>query len=155
MRRPFAGLIAALTLAAVPLHGANGDTAMPQTLTVQVDDIDPSRRGAILVMLFAEDGFPIDHHKAVAQQSRAVEGPSMSFTFQSDLPELAVKVLHDEDETGLVTKNWTGIIPAEGMGFSNGARLSLAGAPKYRDARLSVNDQAAVVPIRMRYPGNW
>ncbi|WP_343842997.1 DUF2141 domain-containing protein [Bowmanella denitrificans] len=127
---------------------------MAKALTVQVRQIEAARQGQIIVMLFANDGFPKDHAKALSIQTRPVtsDASCLAFEFTVNTSELAVKVLHDEDMNNKVTKNWTGIWPAEGLGFSNGARVRLSGAPSFKDARLSLSANQDVIDIPLIYP---
>lgn len=125
-----------------------------QELTVRISHIEASRQGQMIVMLFGEEGFPKDHSKALSVQTRPVETGvnSMEFQFSLASKEFAIKVLHDEDLNGKVTKNWTGIWPAEGLGFSNGARVSLTGAPSFKHARLMASGDKNAVDIAVIYP---
>lgn len=66
-------------------------------------------------------------------------------------PDFAVVVLHDEDMNGKVTKNWTGYIPKEGLGFSAGVTI-LGGVPTFHKARIRFK-RYETIEISMRYPG--
>ena len=121
-----------------------------ETVSIRVTDIDTSRGGNILVLVYDGDGFPKDHSKANYKALKVAATPTLNFNFSVDFEEYAVKVLHDEDETGEVTKNWTGFVPAEGLGFSNGARLSLKGPHSFRRAKLPVS--ANELSIKIKYP---
>jgi uncharacterized protein (DUF2141 family) len=50
-----------------------------------------------------------------------------------------------------VTKNWTGLIPKEGLGFSAGVTI-LTGPPSFRKAKIKFAENQPV-EISMRYPG--
>ncbi|MBT1063213.1 DUF2141 domain-containing protein [Bowmanella sp. Y26] len=125
-----------------------------QALTVKVSQIDTARQGQIMVMLFAKDGFPKDHSSALSIQTAPVTAGanSMLFHFPQSPGEFAIKVLHDEDMNNQVTKNWTGVWPAEGLGFSNGARVRLTGAPSFKEARLTLSSPPDVINISVIYP---
>jgi len=43
-------------------------------------------------------------------------------------------------------------VPIEGLGFSNGARLTLTGPPKFRRAVLASKDVRDTIKINMIYP---
>jgi len=121
---------------------------------IYLKNIDVHRPGQIIIFVFLEDGFPKDHSKAVR-----------SYTFQPDKPELvipieaparaefAIKVLHDEDMDAMVTKNWTGYLPKEGLGFSAGVTI-LGGALTFKKAKVTfhVNE---IIEVSMRYPGRF
>ena len=106
-------------------------------LKIKVTDIDVKRGGNIMVMIFGEDGFPKKHDKALFLQTLTAHQEVMYFIFNIETEELAIKVLHDEDMNGKTTKNWTGIWPKEGLGFSNDQKVSMKGAPNYKYSKLS------------------
>ena len=122
---------------------------MAQDIVIRVTDIDSTRPGNIMAMVFAEEGYPTKHDHALQVQSLPADSSELLFSFTVSQSPLAIKVLHDEDENGQTTKNWTGIWPAEGLGFSNGARLRLTGPPSFADAQLDLAsvDGAIVVPV--------
>jgi len=121
-------------------------------LRVTVKNIDVNRGGDLIVMVFGEDGFPIKHEKALLSQTKPPQRETMEFSFNVNYDELAVKVLHDENSDGKVTKNWTGIIPKEGLGFSNDQKLSIAGPPKYNKSKLFKEQYLDGVVINIIYP---
>ncbi|WP_083539374.1 DUF2141 domain-containing protein [Enterovibrio coralii] len=125
--------------------------ATESKVTIAVKGIDVSRPGKVLVMLFAEEGFPKQHDKALRIISLNTTKTEQVVTFDETPQVFAVKVLHDEDEDGRVTKNWTGIWPKEGLGFSNGARITFK-APSFASARLDRNSVASPIVITVRYP---
>jgi len=122
-----------------------------QSLVVNITDIDTSRKGDIIVMLFTNEGFPKKHQLAKQKQQALAITQTLSFTFDVPYQEFAIKVLHDEDSTGEVSKNWTGIFPSEGLGFSNGATLSF-GPPSFNQAKLSLVDTSDSISISVIYP---
>ena len=121
------------------------------TIKVNVNNIDMTKGGQILVMIFQKDGFPKNHSKAVYIQSKPIKSKVITFECLVKHKEYAVKVLHDEDNNGQVTKNWTGIIPAEGLGFSNNAKISFTGPPSFKKAKLLLSENISPV-ITMKYP---
>ena len=115
-----------------------------------IEGIEFSRGGELNVYLFSEAGFPTKHDQALkhyridavkAVQILDIETPNRPF---------ALKVHHDEDRSGSVNKNWTGIFPAEGLGFSSGARIGF-GPPSFKRAAMSAPDNG-LVNIEMIYP---
>ena len=120
-------------------------------ILVQIENINTAKPGNILVMLFAREGFPKDHAKALAIQTLPAVVDNMRVEFSAVPAEFAIKVLHDEDETGKVTKNWTRIIPAEGLGFSQGARLRFR-PPSFASAKVKLSDTDSPITIRIIYP---
>jgi len=119
---------------------------------IKVSGIETERGGNIIVMIFGEEGFPKKHHKALVTQTKSANQQLIEFTFAINLKEMAVKVLHDEDKDGKVTKNWTGIYPKEGLGFSNGQQVSLTGAPKYKYSKISEAQFKNGLTISVKYP---
>ena len=140
MNRFFSALIVLVTMAT---------PAFDQDIVIRVADIDSARPGNIMAMVFGKEGYPTKHDKALQVQNKSADSSELLFSFTVSQSPLAIKVLHDEDENGQTTKNWTGIWPAEGLGFSNGARLRLTGPPSFNDAQLDLEsvDGAVVVPV--------
>ena len=130
----------------------SSSNAKSAELTITVKNIDFKRGGSIIVMLFSKQGFPKDHDKALALQSTKASSPELSFNFKTSQSELAVKVLHDENEDGKVSKNWTRILPAEGLGFSNKQRIGLAGVPKFNKSKVALGLFKDGLTISMIYP---
>ncbi|WP_141685257.1 DUF2141 domain-containing protein [Pseudoalteromonas luteoviolacea] len=127
-------------------------STLAHTIEVKVNGIDTSRKGQIMVMLFGKDGFPINHEKALKTIYLAPNQATHNVRLSVPISEFAIKVLHDEDNSRKTTKNWTGIVPAEGLGFSNGVTISWRGAPKFKDAKLTLSGLSNPVQITLRYP---
>lgn len=134
---------------------SNPGVAQEEKISVEVSGIDVGRGGNLIVLVFGSDGFPVKHEKAFLIKTTKVSSERMSFTFSAPAPsyaQIAFKVLHDQDANNKVTKNWTGIWPAEGLGFSNGARMHAAGPPGFDDAKLSRDQVMSGVKMRLVYP---
>lgn len=123
-------------------------------ITVEITGIDTHRGGNLMVLVFADDGFPKNHGKALHGKIVAANNSHtvIQLKVQSD-DKLAFKVLHDEDLNNRVTKNWTGIWPSEGLGFSNGTRMGVFGPPNFSEAKLSREEYRKAVAIHIHYPG--
>jgi len=121
-------------------------------LNILVSGIDTGRGGSLSVMIFAKEGFPIQHKKALFVQKNSNLQKTMKFIFNVDVKEFAIKVWHDEDNNGKVTKNWSGIYPSEGLGFSNGQKLGFTGPPSYRKSKLVKNPPISNINISIQYP---
>ena len=122
---------------------------------VNVTGINIKRGGNIIVMIFGEKGFPKVHKQALAAQTIRATKNTLEFNFvvkNLKNNELAVKVLHDENGDGKVTKNWTGIIPKEGLGFSNGQKIGITGPPSYKKSKLSKEQFRTGISIPVKYP---
>ncbi|MCU7844875.1 MAG: DUF2141 domain-containing protein [Candidatus Thiodiazotropha sp. (ex Monitilora ramsayi)] len=120
--------------------------------TVTVTGVDVARGGSVMVFVFSEEGFPKKHEKALLVQKSNALDETMRFTVTVQTEALAVKVLHDENGDGKVSKNWTGVYPKEGLGFSNDQRLGMFGPPGYNSAKVSREVFANGLGIRVIYP---
>lgn len=123
-------------------------------INIEVTGINVNRGGNVIVMIFGKNGFPKVHKQALAAQTKRANTDRLEFTltFNTLESEFAVKVLHDENGDKKVTKNWTRIFPKEGLGFSNGQRISLTGPPTFNRSKLSRGQFNAVLEIPVRYP---
>lgn len=142
-------------LAVVILLMSKAALAQEEKISIEVSGIDVERGGNLIVLVFGNDGFPVKHEKAFLTQTAKVSGDQMNFTFNAPEPsyaEMAFKVVHDQDANDKVTKNWTGIWPAEGLGFSNGAKMRAVGPPGFDDAKLSRDQAMSGVKVRLIYP---
>ena len=141
----------ALAIAAVGLSPASVRAESWLPLVVTVSGIEPDRGGQIQFFVFLKDGFPIRHRKALKSQVRPVAGKKMTVTLNvpADVP-FALKAHHDEDGNNKVSKNWTGIFPAEGLGFSSDAKMTPM-PPSFADAKMVV-PQGNATSITLRYP---
>lgn len=127
--------------------------AEEEKITIDVSGINVERGGNLMVLVFGHDGFPVKHEKALLTQTKEASSGRMTFTFNApSYGELALKVLHDEDSNNKVTKNWTGIWPREGLGFSNGAAMSAGGPPGFDAAKISRGEAIKGVKMRVIYP---
>jgi len=130
----------------------NANISQATEVNINVTDIDTKRGGSIIVLIFGEEGFPIIQEKALFVQTNNSLQETMKFTFNLNMKEMAVKVLHDENEDGKVTKNWMGIYPREGLGFSNDQKTSMTGAPMYKKSKLSIAKFKDGLNISVKYP---
>jgi len=119
---------------------------------INVTGIDVQRGGDLVVMIFLKKGFPKNHKDALFTQSSNKLVKNMKFVFNLNSPEYAIKVWHDENGDGKVTKNWTGIYPKEGLCFSNQQQVTLTGPPKYKKSKLTVADHKNKINIAIIYP---
>lgn len=137
-----------ILVAALPVASS---AALAAEINIHVSAIEPARGGTLYVMLFSKDGYPKKHTKALEVLSVAADQSEMDFSFRTERDDIAVKVHHDEDGNSKVTKNWTGIYPAEGLGFSQGQRVRMTGAPSYRKSKVKKADFSEIIEIEMRY----
>ena len=126
-------------------------------LKLDISGIAVKKGGNITVLLYAnENGYPKVHKEAKFRKTKKVSSKNVIFIFDipSDIKEVAVKAHHDIDCDGKVTKNWTGIIPKDGLGFSKGQTVSLTGLPSYRKSKLTKNDFDKTQKIKIVYYSN-
>ena len=124
-----------------------------EMLTVEVHNILVNKGGSLMVLLFDGEGFPIKHEQAVAIQRLPVTSNRMLFQFEKpNAKYIAFKVLHDEDGNEKVTKNWTGIWPREGLGFSNKQKMGAFGPPSFSMSKLSTLNVIDKVTLSVDYP---
>jgi len=129
------------------------NSALAGKIMINVKDVDISRGGNISVMIFSENGFPKAHEQALLVQTKSANRKSIAFTFNlAAIDELAIKVHHDENMDGKVTKNWTGIYPKEGLGFSNKQKVGLTGPPVYKKSKLLKEQLKDGLAISVIYP---
>ena len=136
------------------LSRVSASESTERTIQVRVSKILTERKGRLLVMLFKDDGFPVKHDRALKIKAVPVTGAAMTVPFRVPATgTFALKVLHDEDGDGRVTKKFGGIIPREGLGFSSGAKLSWSGPPKFGQAQFDAASAAAArMSIELLYP---
>jgi uncharacterized protein (DUF2141 family) len=135
-------LIQSTTVAAEELEIMNW-----KALTLNITGIDSKRPGELVVMVFQEEGFPKDHQKAIRKYHITPLEPQHQINIQVPDGKFALKIHHDEDKSGTMTKNWTRIIPAEGVGFSSGAKVRF-GPPSFKAAQMELPESGEVnVPI--------
>jgi len=120
-------------------------------INIHVTGIETHRGGVLTVMVFGQNGFPKKHAMALRTKTVPADKAEMDFSFTINRDHVAVKIHHDEDGNNKVTKNWTGIYPAEGLGFSNKQRVTFTGPPSYRKSKLVGADLIKPVKIKMRY----
>lgn len=134
---------------------SQANIAMAEKTTIHVTGIDTARGGNLTVFIFSEEGYPKKHDKALHVQTVKADKREMTFQFSLDLDEIAVKVLHDENEDGKVTKKSFGIYPAEGLGFSKGQRVKIFGPPKFKKSKVTKvtkDEYLKGLEIAVRYP---
>lgn len=135
-------------------HGVVAAPPAQERIAVDITGIDTARGGNLIVLVFSENGFPVDHARALVTQRVPVSTDHVTIELNAPeaLPDMAVKVLHDQDKNDKVTKNWTGIWPAEGLGFSNGATMRRTGPPKYDEAKITRAQALRGLAIPVVYP---
>ncbi len=117
------------------------------SVRVQVQDIESSASGPLVIMLFASaDGFPIDPAQAIRKGTVTANSARANYTFE-DVPvgRYAVAVFQDENENGTVDSNFLGI-PKEPVGASNHTRL---GRPNFSRCAFQHGTSSPVVTVKL------
>ena len=124
-------------------------------IKVEIQNIDVTRGGNLMVFAFTKDGFPIKHEKAIAKTTIRSKSKTDHVILNIDIKqggELAFKVLHDEDMNGRTTKNWTGIWPNEGLAFSNNQKMGVFAPPSFKKSKLAYESYINGVLMTITYP---
>ena len=147
-------LLALAWVALLSLSAPTGAAPTGKHIALDITGIDTARGGDLIVLVFNRNGFPIDHKLALSTQRVPIstEKVKVELTAPDGLADMAVKVLHDQDKNDKVTKNWTGIWPAEGLGFSNGAKMRRTGPPEYDEAKVTREQALRGLTIPVLYP---
>jgi len=128
-------------------------SAAEQQIAIKITSIDVARGGHLMILIFGQKGFPIQHKDALVV--RTVSASKETMLIELPAPqgrELAFKVLHDADSNNKVTKNWTGIWPAEGLGFSNGKTMGSFGPPDFSQTKISREIALDGLTLQLVYP---
>lgn len=111
-------------------------------LTVTVTNVSNSK-GKISFGLFRKgDSFPIKgkQYKGVFIKTTK---PSTKYTFENlNNSVYAVAIFHDENENGILDKNFVGA-PTEAYGFSRNARGTFS-APSFDEAKIDLKSNKAI-----------
>lgn len=124
---------------------------MAQDYIVKVKGIKAKLGGNLILFVFGAEGFPKEHDKALALFTVPVTTQEVAIAFQSEEPEVALKILHDENGDGKVTKNWTKIIPKDGLGFSKGQKITFQGVPKYKKSKVTAQEMQSGLEVNLHY----
>ncbi|MBU2917220.1 DUF2141 domain-containing protein [Psychrosphaera sp. F3M07] len=125
-------------------------TSFASELNITVTNIDTTKGGNIIVFIYyREEGFPKNHDMAFLSLTKKAMDENLDFSFVIANQELAIKVLHDENGDGKVSKNWTGIYPKDGLGFSNNQKITLTGPPNYKKSKIEIlpDKNHVIIPI--------
>lgn len=115
-------------------------------LVLHVDQISKTKGVMMIALYNSADNYKSDAN-AVSGQKIAITTDNLVVNF-GDLPagDYAIKLYQDENENGLLDKNFIGI-PTEGYGFSNNG--GAMGQPDFKDAKFSVSDKT-LITIHLR-----
>lgn len=133
-------------------------------LQLEIQGVAAERGGRLLVYLFGRDGFPKIHAASLQQASCAVPvangqmsakaGATLRTSVKTELSgDIAVKIVHDDENGDGVIRKRFGFLPDMGIGYSRGARISWR-LPRFEEAALRLDPQSLEqlrVPIRLQY----
>jgi uncharacterized protein (DUF2141 family) len=143
-----------LFIALLLLSSPQSQEGSAKMINITIKNVDINRGGNLIVFIFQDNGFPTKHDKALA--SKTLPATEAVHTLQFTLPnypeDLAFKVLHDEDMDGKTSKNWTGIYPSEGLGFSQDQKIGTFGPPSYKKSKLQKSQYLKGVTLTLTYP---
>lgn len=117
------------------------------TVTVEVGNVR-SARGHVRVAICRRETFLKPH---CPWQGAAPAQAGTTAVIVSGVPPgtYAAEAYQDEDDSGTLRRTFLGL-PAEGMGFSNDARM-MFGPPRFDDASFSVGEGPTGIRLRLRY----
>ena len=123
-------------------------------IEVTITNIDKSRGGNLIIYVLKDERSNLNDDNIVSLRVFKAHRKMQRVIFSAnDLPEeLTFKVLHDEDENGRMTNNWTGFWAGEGLGFSNGQKSGVLGAPNFDESKLTREEYLAGVSLVLDYP---
>ncbi len=129
-------------------------TANQGNLTVRITGVK-NNDGVIRIAIFNDanafqdktDGAPKAYQKA---QLPITNGQAQWQLTNLPYGEYAIKLFHDEDNSGKLKKSFVGR-PSEGVGFSNNPKLD-GHAPKYDEAKFTVNQPQTDINVEMINP---
>ena len=118
-------------------------------LTVVVEAIREAK-GSVRIAVWSDPDSFGKRQGRVAGASLPVDGETATLTIKGLAPgTYAIAVFHDENDNGDFDQTWIGL-PAEGLGFSNGAWISILGAPSFESAAIELKGPGteAVIPLK-------
>ena len=148
--KPFRFLLAAVLGAMSLVAPAAASDEAPALLMVVIEEIR-SQNGRVHVGVWSDpDGFGKENTR-VAGTSAPVDGPSQTLVIEGLKPgTYALAAYHDENDNGDFDRTWIGL-PDEGLGFSNGAWITIFGAPSFDTAAVELRRPSTRAVIALRY----
>lgn len=140
---------AAVTFASAPLAAETPDRD-GVTVTIAISNLRNSDGVVRACMTVDEDRFPRCQGTPGAHSTVVPTSEAATITFHNVQPgTYAIALLHDENDNGRADRA-LGMMPKEGFGFSNDARVRM-GPPRFNDAAIIVEAAPVQQSIRMRY----
>lgn len=127
------------------------DPALKGKLNIIIKGIRSERTGELIIKLYQGEKNWLELGKELSQQAFPIAGRQEIRTLFIGLPygeDIAVQVLHDENDNREVDFQWFPPKPKEGIGVSNNQfRL---GPPSYSDAKVHIQEMHTLT-INMHY----
>ncbi len=140
----------ATCLAVILSTGTASAPAAAEGLTVVIEKLRSSAGTVHLALWDRAEGFTEPDAALVLREQPAAPG-QVRFDLGDLKPGLyAIATYHDENGNGEFDQTWIGW-PDEGLGFSNGAWISL-GAPSFKEAAFEIRSKSQVIAVSLRYP---
>ncbi len=119
-------------------------------LTIVIEAIREAK-GRVRIGVWADaESFATDEGR-IAGSSAPVEGDTATLTIKGLPPgKYAIAAYHDENDNGDFDLTWVGL-PAEGLGFSNGAWITILGAPSFEAAAIELKGPGTQTVIPLKY----
>lgn len=139
-----------MILAAAALLALPGASPMA-SLEINVSGLR-STKGLIQICVTANPvRFPDDCGKDPVARHLSVPAARATDMRFADMPSgnYAIALFHDENSNGRLDKRF-GLIPTEGIGFSNNPRLRF-GAPSFAAAHFALTDHPQSETVRLQY----
>ena len=119
------------------------------TLTVTVKDLR-NRKGQLIFGVFrSADGFPNVEKKSVYWETKDVGADSVTFTAHLPPGRYGASVLHDENRSGEMNRNFANI-PTEGYGVTNNPKPALRAAT-FNEATFDLPASGREMTISVQY----
>lgn len=119
-------------------------------LTVVVEAIREAKGTVRLAVWSDPDSFG-ESEGRVAGATAPVQGKTETLTIKGLAPgKYAIAVYHDENDNGDFDRTFVGL-PAEGLGFSNGAWITILGAPSFESAAIELKGPGTETVIPLKY----
>ena len=119
-------------------------------LTVVVEAIREAK-GRVHIGVWSDPETFTEDDGRIAGTSAPVEGDTATLTIKGLPPgTYAIAAYHDANGNGDFDVTWIGL-PAEGFGFSNGARVTVLGAPSFEAAAIELKGPGTQTVIPLKY----
>ena len=150
VRQLFLALIGAASLIGSQAGDALAANGKGPVLTVVIEKIR-SQMGQVHIGIWSDPELFGERDGRVAGTASTIDGVSQTLVIEGLEPgTYAIAAFHDENDNGDFDQTWIGL-PDEGLGFSNGAWISVFGAPSFESAAIELRAPVTRAVITLRY----